>query len=202
MRRITRASRSAALCAGCEFARDRSRTPLVATTFTIDKIGKPFDFGDVTVASIATPEVVLELRTARDRRRQRLGHCRRVRLQHRLVRCADASPVASSLRDVCFAESSVDLTNRCTPCRFWRRMSGRRWQRSVEEVSIWLPAGCLHERFETWAKRAPERVAVVCDGESLSYGTLDRRANALAFRLQALGVARGRLGRACERSVR
>jgi amino acid adenylation domain-containing protein len=70
-----------------------------------------------------------------------------------------------------------------------------------EEVSFGA-SGCLHERFEAWAKRAPERVAVVCDGESLSYGTLDRRANALAFKLQALGVGSGVLvGLRTERSL-
>ena len=38
---------------------------------------------------------------------------------------------------------------------------------------------------------SPERVAVVCDGESLSYGELDRRANAVALKLRSLGVERG-----------
>ena len=36
--------------------RDRDRTPLVETTFTIDKIGAPFDFGDVTIASVDAPK--------------------------------------------------------------------------------------------------------------------------------------------------
>jgi len=36
--------------------RDRSRTPLVAITFTMDKIGVPFDFGDVTIASLTAPK--------------------------------------------------------------------------------------------------------------------------------------------------
>ncbi len=47
---------------------------------------------------------------------------------------------------------------------------------------------CLHERFEERARVAPERVAAVCDGESLTYGELDRRANGLAQRLRSLGV--------------
>jgi acyl carrier protein len=35
--------------------RDPSRTPLVAITFTTDKIGAPFDFGDVVIASLTSP---------------------------------------------------------------------------------------------------------------------------------------------------
>ena len=52
-------------------------------------------------------------------------------------------------------------------------------------------AGCLHVRFEERARLVPDRVAVVCGGESLTYGELDRRANALALRLRSLGVGRG-----------
>ena len=36
--------------------RDRSRTPLVPITFTTDKIGAPFDFGDVAIASLTAPK--------------------------------------------------------------------------------------------------------------------------------------------------
>ncbi|MFI6346387.1 amino acid adenylation domain-containing protein [Streptomyces sp. NPDC050560] len=39
-----------------------------------------------------------------------------------------------------------------------------------------------------WAGRDPERVAVRCAGERLTYGELDRRATLLAHRLRALGV--------------
>jgi acyl carrier protein len=35
--------------------RDPSRTPLVPITFTTDKIGAPFDFGDVAIASLTSP---------------------------------------------------------------------------------------------------------------------------------------------------
>ena len=48
--------------------------------------------------------------------------------------------------------------------------------------------GCLHERFETQAERAPGQVAIVYEGVQLSYDDLNRRANRLARRLRDRGV--------------
>jgi len=63
-------------------------------------------------------------------------------------------------------------------------------------------ARCLHVRFEERARVAPGQVAVVCDGQSLTYAQLDRRANALALRLRSLGVRRDVLvGLRTERSL-
>ncbi|HEX6903706.1 MAG TPA: non-ribosomal peptide synthase/polyketide synthase [Thermoanaerobaculia bacterium] len=60
----------------------------------------------------------------------------------------------------------------------------------------------LHERFAAQAARQPQAVAVVCDGESLTYGDLDRRANQIANHLVGLGVVPGDLvGLRMERSL-
>jgi amino acid adenylation domain-containing protein/non-ribosomal peptide synthase protein (TIGR01720 family) len=62
--------------------------------------------------------------------------------------------------------------------------------------------GCLHERFVERVGLGSGRVAVVCGGESLSFGELDRRANALALRLRGLGVGPDVVvGLRCERSL-
>jgi amino acid adenylation domain-containing protein len=50
------------------------------------------------------------------------------------------------------------------------------------------PGACVHEIFESVAKRWGRRVAVACDGESLRYAELNARANRLAHRLRRLGV--------------
>jgi amino acid adenylation domain-containing protein len=64
------------------------------------------------------------------------------------------------------------------------------------------PARPLHAWFAEQAARAPDRVAVTCAGASLTYGELDRRANRVAQRLLAAGVARGaRVGLCTERSL-
>ncbi len=48
----------------------------------------------------------------------------------------------------------------------------------------------LHELFEAQAARTPTKVAVVCEGQTLSYAELNQRAEQLAQRLRALGVGR------------
>lgn len=56
-----------------------------------------------------------------------------------------------------------------------------------------LPAGAplLQDCLADSARRLPDRVALVCDGERLTYAELDARSNALAHALGRHGVARG-----------
>ncbi len=60
----------------------------------------------------------------------------------------------------------------------------------------------LHELFQEQAKRTPEVIALVYEGESLSYAELNQRANRLAHHLHKLGVgARSLVGVFLERSI-
>ncbi|MEO5574033.1 MAG: condensation domain-containing protein, partial [Gammaproteobacteria bacterium] len=61
---------------------------------------------------------------------------------------------------------------------------------------------CLHELFEARAATLPDQTAVVFEGEALSYGELNRRANRLANYLHTLGVGPEiRVGLYLERSL-
>ncbi|KAA0920366.1 LLM class flavin-dependent oxidoreductase [Aquicoccus porphyridii] len=64
------------------------------------------------------------------------------------------------------------------------------------------PDLCIHHAFEAQAARTPEATALVFEGESLSYGELNARANRVAHVLRDMGVGPGTLvGLAVERSL-
>jgi amino acid adenylation domain-containing protein len=61
---------------------------------------------------------------------------------------------------------------------------------------------CLHQLIEAQARRTPERVALVFEGQRLTYRELDRRAGCLAQHLRRLGAGPdARVGLFVERSL-
>src|SRR5262249_38360201 len=75
----------------------------------------------------------------------------------------------------------------------------RRWNASEAE----FPRDrCVHELIAEQARRTPDAVAVVLEDHPVSYGDLDRRANAIARTLRGRGVGRGAfVGLCVERSA-
>ncbi len=60
----------------------------------------------------------------------------------------------------------------------------------------------VHELFEEQARRSPHRVAVTCEGRSLTYAELNARANRIAHHLLRLGAGpEERIGVSLERSL-
>lgn len=71
------------------------------------------------------------------------------------------------------------------------------------DTAVAEPAGrpLVHRVFEGWAERTPRAVALTLDGQALSYGELNARANRLAHRLIEAGVGPDqRVGVCLERS--
>jgi amino acid adenylation domain-containing protein len=66
-----------------------------------------------------------------------------------------------------------------------------------------VPAeSCVHELVASRALAAPDRIAVICGSESVTYGQLEMQSNRLARALQQNGAEVGRcVGLYCERSI-
>ncbi|MFL5385966.1 MAG: amino acid adenylation domain-containing protein, partial [Longimicrobiaceae bacterium] len=93
-----------------------------------------------------------------------------------------------------------------TPVDRLELLSAAERRRVVEEwnaTDAAFPAGaCVHELFEAQVERTPGAVAVVFEGERVTYAELNARANRLAHHLGALGVGPdARVGICVERSV-
>lgn len=73
------------------------------------------------------------------------------------------------------------------------------WNRTEQPLDA---PPCVHQHFEEQVRLRPEARAVVFEGESLTYGELNARANQFAYRLRELGVGiEDRVGLCLERSL-
>ena len=74
--------------------------------------------------------------------------------------------------------------------------------REWNETQAEYPSLTLHGLFEQQVAKTPNAVALIFEGERLSYQELNHRANKVAHYLQGLGVARGaRIGICLERGI-
>ncbi|HYH81847.1 MAG TPA: amino acid adenylation domain-containing protein, partial [Longimicrobium sp.] len=183
--------------------RSRSHTPLFQVMFALQNAGgggdalpglevsgveaeRPSAKFDLSLALTATPgglrgeltcSTDLFERSTVDRM---LGHLARVLEQV----AADADVRLSQLELLGEAERALVLEE---------------WNRTEAEY----PADrCIHELFEAQAARTPGAVAVVREGEALSYAELNARANQLAHHLRRRGVGpEARVGICLERGL-
>jgi amino acid adenylation domain-containing protein len=171
--------------------RDRSRTPLVSTTFTIDRIGAPFDFGEVRVAAVATPKEYANFELALnvvDSGSDALIECDfnsdlfdaatlRRWLSHyeTLLRGIVADPTA----EVAALPLLADADRRTILAEF-------------NATAAALPdEKRLHRLFEQQARTTPDAIALIAGEERVSYAELNARANRLGHRLRRAGVGPG-----------
>jgi len=60
------------------------------------------------------------------------------------------------------------------------------WNATKKQAVV--PAQCVHQLFEEQVERTPDAIAVVFEGEQLTYRELNRRANRLAHHLRKMGI--------------
>ena len=183
--------------------RDPSRTPLVCATFNIDKLGAPFDFGDLALESVESPlkrfvnfeisinvvdtggDLLLECEYNTDLFTSAtigrwLGH-------YRLLLEAIASDPGQRTDELPLLTDAE------------RRQLLVEWN----DTDADYPADALlHELFEAQVARTPERTALTAGATALSYAKLDARATRIAQALRSHGVSRGqRVGLCVERGT-
>jgi len=89
------------------------------------------------------------------------------------------------LLEAIVADSSCRLSDLPLLTQTERRQLLSEWSGARADFG---PTACLHEMFERQAEIKREGVAVVSEGERLTYDELNRRANQLAHSLRSLGV--------------
>ncbi|HEX8189187.1 MAG TPA: amino acid adenylation domain-containing protein [Pyrinomonadaceae bacterium] len=167
---------------------DASRSPLFNVTFNYDRSGPGIKFHDLDVTVRENPKhsAQFDLRlnfiegdgelyfecTYNTDLFDRSTIRRMLRYGHNLLGGIAADP-RQRLRDLPLLSEDD------------RRQVLAGWNATEADYPLDL---CLHQLFEEQAERTPDSVALVYEGERLTYGELDVRAEALASRLRAHGV--------------
>ena len=125
----------------------------------------------VTLFAYAAPEIVFKL--SYDRRRFDDAAMARVATELRTLLTAMADDPGARLADLPRISEQE------------RRQILIEWNRTAADYE---KGRCIHELFEAQAQQTPDAPAVVFRDEELTYRELDRRADALARELRALGV--------------
>jgi amino acid adenylation domain-containing protein len=170
--------------------RDPSRTPviqvlLVLQNFPRDPITLPNLIAEPVQLGTATAklDLLLEFTEMTDGLHVRLEHSTDLFDTPSMLRLLDH---LERLLAAVVAEPSVSLSELplLGPAERWQLLA--EWN---DTATSWrAEEGSLHSLFEAQAARTPEAPALVFTEECLSYEELDRRTNALAWRLRAAGV--------------
>ncbi|WP_316522805.1 non-ribosomal peptide synthetase [Kitasatospora brasiliensis] len=170
--------------------RDTSRTPLhqVALTWHEERDGllalpglavEPFEFADVT----AKYDLLLQVEERKDG-----GLGGRLQYATALFDAATAERMAGHLAALLDAATAAPAT----PVSRLALLGAEERAVLTGALDGHLPSEpvrtTLHRRFEEWAARTPDAVAVVADGRELTFAEVNERANRLAHHLRSLGV--------------
>ncbi len=180
-----------ALVQRLKLPRDPSRTPLVNVTFNIDKLGAPFDFGELALQGIDTPKAFANFElaiNAVDSGRDVLVEC------DYNADLFDASTVQRWLGHyLVLLAGAVQAPSANVGALPLLGAAQRAALSSGQTALVYPRAATLHEQFEQQVQRHPAALALTAFATGgvrleLSYDQLNQRANQVAHRLRALGV--------------
>jgi amino acid adenylation domain-containing protein len=178
--------------------RDASRSPLVTVTFNVDKAGPSPAFAGLAVEPIMPPKHYSAFELGLDVLDTGHGLSMAANYNRDLLDAATVRRWLNHYRTL--LEAAV-----ADPSRVLSRLPLEvRGERPAAELTHRREAHgpTLIERFQRQVAQTPDAPAVACEGMSLTYRELNRRANGLAHRLIARGVgAETLVGLVCERSI-
>ena len=169
-------------------ARDPSRKPLVSVTFNIDRIGVPFDFGELTLEAVESPKRFLNFEISInivDTGRDMLVEC------DYNTDLFTAATIGRWLGHYKVLLETIVLDPVLRIDELPLLTDAERHQLLVEwnGTATDYPRRCaIHELFEAQAARTPDAVAVEYEGRQLTYEELNARANQVAHYLARHGV--------------
>ena len=180
--------------------RDPSRTPLVNVTFNIDKLGAPFDFGELALQGIDAPKAFANFELAINA----VDSGRDVQLECDYnAALFDATTVQrwlalyGAMLERLVAAPALALADALAPTA----ADTQRLAAFNNTQAEWPSELRIEALMARQVATMPEQIAVIAGERQLNYRELDQRANGLAARLRSLGVGRGNLvGLACGRN--
>ena len=186
-----------------KIAWDPARTPLVSVTFNIDRIGAPFDFGDLVLERVDSPAkgfVNFEISVnVVDN-----GHDLLIQCEHN----SDLFSPGAIQRwlehyQALLEAIASDPGQRIDDVPLLTEANRRQLLVEWNDTKVEPPAaGLMHQLFEAQARRAPKRTALKAGASALTYAQLESRANRLAQAMRSRGAGRGeRVGLCVERSA-
>ena len=179
--------------------RDSSRNPLVTVTFNFDQVMSPFRFRSVEAELLPPPKRFatfdLEFNIVKSASSVFAECIHSTTILQPATATRWLEHLETLIESICKnpAQKVADLSL-LTPEQERLLLTPPKVSRQVEE--------CVHQRFEKQVARTPEAIAVTCEGQSLTYAELNRRANLVANRLIALDAGPEVLiGLCVERSI-
>ncbi|WP_244237973.1 non-ribosomal peptide synthase/polyketide synthase, partial [Corallococcus terminator] len=184
--------------------RDLSRTPVFQAILNVINVpeaqttdGQGLRIGDVDVPVTTSKfDLTLEVREQRDGLLCRLEYATALFDEATLARMAEHLTALAKAVTAAPDAPVADLPLLSTQAR-------EQVLRGWNDTQVEFPRGSsLHQLFEAQAERTPDAIALQFEGQQLTYGQLDARANQLAHHLRIRGVGPETLVGVClERSL-